>query len=171
MIRLNLGCGDDKREGYINADLYNENADAKFDAAKIPYDDNTVDEIFASHIIEHFHFQQSWEVLREWYRVLKPGGFLKVETPDFHNSCRAFIESNDYIRYNLYSHFFSEPWKPGHTHYFLYTEPQLSWQLSMTGFVNIRRIPPESSYFKRPGGWAEHLYLHLIAYKKIDQKD
>jgi len=165
MIKLNLGCGDDKREGYVNIDLYNANADLQCDVAGLPYNDNTVDEIFSSHVIEHFDWRAGWEVLREWYRVLKPGGVLKIETPDFHWSCAAFVNGTHQQRIRLYSHFFSEPWKPGHTHKFLFTEEQLGWQMSEVGFKDIKRMPPDSSYSKDENALPSSLYLNLWGFK------
>lgn len=147
-IKLHLACGNDYREGYINVDLYDENikVDQKFDVRKIPYPDNSVDEILALHIIEHFDFYEGKEVLKEWYRVLKPGGKLILETPDFLETCREFAESNNDRRIELYVHFFAAPWLEGHVHKFLFTEEQLSTQLKWTGFKNEKRITPLSIY-------------------------
>ena len=96
-IKLHLACGLDYQPGYVNVDLYpqeNAKVDAVFDVKKIPYDDNTVDEIRALHIIEHFDWFEGQEVLKEWYRVLKPGGKLIIETPDFLASCVAFVNGS-----------------------------------------------------------------------------
>jgi citrate lyase synthetase len=44
------------------------------------------------------------------------------------------------MRILMYGHFFAEPWKPGQTHKFLYTETQLKGTLNACGFVDIARI-------------------------------
>ena len=165
MKKLNLGCGSDIREGYVNIDLYNDKADLQCDVTALPYEDSSIDEIFASHIIEHFDFQQSWAVLAEWYRVLKPGGMLKIETPDFFESCKLFVELGSPRHQALYGHFFSEAWKDGHVHKFLYTEIQLKWQLGMAGFREMTRMPPESSYALGPVALPQQVYLNLWAKK------
>jgi ubiquinone/menaquinone biosynthesis C-methylase UbiE len=141
MIRLNLGCGDWVFPGWTNVDLYDPKADLKCDVKKLPYEDNTVDQIYNCHIIEHFHFHEAFDVLREWNRVLKPGGLFEVETCDFLASCKKFIESDEKGRVEMYGHFFAKPWFPGQTHYFLYTETQLRWTLEKCGFKNIVRVP------------------------------
>lgn len=145
MRRLNIGCGDNilpVEEGWINIDMYNDKADVKADMGKLSmFEDNSVDEIYASHIIEHADFREAFDVLREWKRVLKPKGILRIETPDMLKSCKAFVQSDEQGRINLYSHFFSEPWVPGQLHKFLYTETQLRWTLGELGFKNIRTIP------------------------------
>jgi SAM-dependent methyltransferase len=78
-LRLNIGSGDKLvRKGYVNID-------AKFGDMAYPlaYPDNSVDEIYASHILEHFGLHETMNVLKDWARVLKPGGWLKVAVPDF----------------------------------------------------------------------------------------
>jgi len=142
VIRLNLGCGDLLMKGWVNVDLYCELADVKSDVRKLPFPDEYADEIYSSHVIEHFHFKEAFEVLREWNRVLKPGGKITLETPDLYLSCKKFVESdNDYRVANLYPHFFSEAWRgPGFYHLFLYTEEQLRWTLGVCGFKNMNRI-------------------------------
>jgi predicted SAM-dependent methyltransferase len=162
LIKLNLGCGSSVLEGYINCDLYNEDADMKFDAKCLPFDNNSVDEIFASHLIEHFDFFEGQSVLKEWYKKLKIGGRLVVETPDFLNSCKRFIEADENLRIKLYGHFFCWPWVPGQTHKFLYTETQLKWTLNNMGFKNIKRVNPMSVYLIKG---LEDIHLRMVAEK------
>lgn len=140
-MKLNLACGDIIVPGWINVDLYNPKADLKCDVTRLPYEDNSVEEIWASHIIEHFHYYEGFDVLREWLRVLKPGGKIMIETPDMLASCKLFVEGNEQDRINLYGHFFAQPWLgPGQVHKFLYTETQLRWTLEQCGFKNIQRV-------------------------------
>jgi hypothetical protein len=76
-LRLNIGAGDTKIEGFTPIDR-------KFgsEAFPLPYPDNSVEEIRASHILEHFSFGDGIKALSEWVRVLKPGGRLRVAVPD-----------------------------------------------------------------------------------------
>ena len=63
-VKLHLACGDDYIDGYVNVDLYNtKRVDAKFDIRQIPYESNSVDEIKAFHIIEHFDWFEIHDVL------------------------------------------------------------------------------------------------------------
>lgn len=49
-----------------------------------PVADNSVDRLYCSHVLEHFGHRETLDVLKEWVRVLKPGGILQVAVPDFH---------------------------------------------------------------------------------------
>jgi FkbM family methyltransferase len=165
-LKLHLACGFDYLEGYINVDLYPQQGarvDASFDVKKLPYEDNSVDEIRALHIIEHFDFYEGQEVLKEWFRALKPGGKLILETPDLLESCRAFAEGSIDDQVHLYGHLFAQPWIPGQVHKFLFTETQLKTQLGWAGFDRINRIAPMSNYLKSYPN--ERLFLAVEAYK------
>jgi teichuronic acid biosynthesis glycosyltransferase TuaG len=164
-LKLHLACGHDYNEDYINVDLYapdDAKTDLRFDVMQLPYDDNSVDEIKAFHVIEHFDFYQIQQVLKEWHRVLKPGGRLWLETPDFLESCRTFVNADEDFKILLYNHFFAHPWIPGQTHKFLFTETQLTTNLSWAGFKNMRRLPPASNYV-RPDTY--QLFLNMESFK------
>jgi predicted SAM-dependent methyltransferase len=144
-MKLNLGCGGDLLPGYINCDKYYEKADIICDVNKLPFEDNSVEEIFACHIIEHFDFREAFVVLEEWKRVLKDGGLLIVETPDLLETCRAFINASEDQRIALYGHLFSTPWvSEGLIHKFLYTETQLGGTLKSLGFRDVKRVLAQS---------------------------
>lgn len=81
-IRLNLGCGEDRRAGYINVDAYVPTADLQMDIFDLQMDDGMVDEVFSSHMLEHLGKYEVPKVLTEWHRVLKPGGRLCLNLPD-----------------------------------------------------------------------------------------
>ena len=78
-IRLNLGCGNKKVEGFIGVDI--KDADIQADIRKLPFDNESVDEIMAIHVCEHFYFHEISGVLHEWKRVLKPNGRMALELP------------------------------------------------------------------------------------------
>lgn len=85
--RLNLGAGDTPLQDY-------ENIDIKHGEAAYPlenYSDESVDEIRASHLLEHFGMDQAQDVLNEWARVLKPGGLMKIAVPNFDKIVNAYI--------------------------------------------------------------------------------
>jgi SAM-dependent methyltransferase len=80
-LRLNLGCGFKRFEGFVNVDGFG-NPDVKWDLNKMPWpwSDNSVDEIAMHHVLEHL--QDWWGALRECARILQPGGRLEIRVPD-----------------------------------------------------------------------------------------
>lgn len=162
MFKLNLGCGSDYLVGYVNIDLYSDHADQRFDVSSLPYIDNSVDLIRAYHIIEHFDYMKAHDVLKEWNRVLKPGGTIHIETPDFLESCKEFIKADQDGRWNLYGHFFSTGWvNEGLVHKFLYTEYELAKTMTYAGFKNIVRCTPDSNYINNNS----NIFLNVKAIK------
>ena len=83
--KLQIGCGKNALEGWLNTDLtYKKNEIAYLDAGKLfPLPNDTFDYIYSEHIFEHLTFTQGLNMLSECYRVLNPGGHLRLATPDF----------------------------------------------------------------------------------------
>jgi hypothetical protein len=77
-VRLNLGAGDTYIEGYTAIDRK-----LGRDVYPLYVHDESVDEIRASHVLEHFSHREVPAVLEDWARALKPGGLLRVAVPDF----------------------------------------------------------------------------------------
>jgi SAM-dependent methyltransferase len=85
-LKLNIGCGHTRLPGWVNCDqIAHSDADVVFDVQqRWPFEDNTVTEVYASHVIEHLdHPQQFFD---EAWRVLKPHASLWIRTP--HGQCR-----------------------------------------------------------------------------------
>lgn len=93
-LKLNLGCGNMKLEGFINLDISNlHNPDMQMDLMKFPWEfpDNSVDHIVAKDILEHVGNtpQDFINVLKEMYRVSCHGAFWEVQFPH-HRSDLAY---------------------------------------------------------------------------------
>lgn len=84
MLKLNIGAGTTVIPGFtpIDRKLGSE-------AFPLNYPDNSVDEIRASHILEHFSFSDAQKALKEWTRVLKPGGKIRLAVPDLDAAAKA----------------------------------------------------------------------------------
>lgn len=94
-IRLHIGCGSRLFDGYINIDgeyLSGTPGVIIHDITR-PFSlpDNSVDEILSVHVIEHIMRDRVQEMMRDWLRVLKPGGFVAVEWPDFLKMCQEVV--------------------------------------------------------------------------------
>jgi len=64
-------------------------------AKRLPFGDNTFDVVYASHVIEHLPWYQVESAVREWVRVLKPGGTLEVWTPHGLRIAKAFVDAEE----------------------------------------------------------------------------
>src|SRR4051812_8339039 len=80
--KLNLGAGSKPLAGYSNIDAKNKRGTVDTTIYPLPHVDGSVDEIRASHVLEHFSHREIGNVLADWVRALKPGGVLKIAVPD-----------------------------------------------------------------------------------------
>jgi len=96
-MKLDIGCGIKESwyepEGdWIRVDGFiDDPAIIKALAWKLPYEDESIDEIFSSHTLEHINKFQIVDTLKEWRRVLKPEGKLTVRVPDLEWCCNWWI--------------------------------------------------------------------------------
>ena len=90
--KLHLGCGRRFIPGFIHVDLDDfPHIDYRHDVRSLPmFPDNTVKLIYACHVLEYFDRVEVTDVLREWRRVLAPGGTLRVAVPDFAALVRVY---------------------------------------------------------------------------------
>lgn len=96
MIRLHLGCGKIRLPGYINVDIQDGPAvDRVADLRALPWEDGGVDMIYSCAAIEHFGRREWVGVLKEWARVLKPGGLLRLSTADFEAAIERYREAHN----------------------------------------------------------------------------
>jgi ubiquinone/menaquinone biosynthesis C-methylase UbiE len=99
-VKLNLGCGDKILDGYINVDVANERSGKQpniiCDVRNLnSFIDNYADEILAVHVVEHFWRWEVVQILKEWVRVLKPGGKMILECPNLKSACEEFLKEPD----------------------------------------------------------------------------
>ena len=81
-IKLNIGCGNDNRNGYLNIDNRDLGFNMVWDITEgIPFPDNTVESIFCSHMLEHIDDEQAVDFLQECLRVVRVGGTVCIRVP------------------------------------------------------------------------------------------
>ena len=91
-MKLDIGAGPYPRPGYTTVDLYHPaGIRASMDALSL--DDGAVEEIHSSHALEHQAQARVLPTLREWLRVLRPGGRLDLKVPDLRWACRHWLEN------------------------------------------------------------------------------
>ena len=100
---LQVGAGMNLLDGCLNVDLEPQRPDVVYmdAAARFPLPDRCLDYIFSEHLIEHLPYAGGVQMLRESFRVLKPGGKIRIVTPDleFYLSLFATNRSEPQERY------------------------------------------------------------------------
>lgn len=156
VVKLHLGCGTNLAAGWINVDNnYDNNIDLKkldlnWDLTKpLPYKDNSVDLIFHEHFIEHLKKPAGEQFLRECYRLLKPGGVMRMGWPDLARFVRAYATRDkkyfDYISKNVFYGMKYKTWDEligdyfySWDHQYGYTRKHMKMLLKDIGFKDVR---------------------------------
>lgn len=141
-IKLNLGSGDSHIEGFLGIDLYDDRADLKADMTKLPFANESVEEIIAYHCLEHVTPYDINEVLEECNRVLIPGGKIAVEMPDLIEICKDFPLVPKEQKYVLINEMYGYGEHTGQHHYFGWYDEILMDHLFSHGFDNCVRTEP-----------------------------
>lgn len=157
-IKLNLGAGGIEYEGYLSVDKYDSRAHISMDITKLDFDDSSVEEILASHVFEHLNPYHALDILRDWLRVLKPGGKLIMEMPDIEQLCKRFVTASTGERYGILNAIYGSVNTTGvggpdnitSPHLFGWWQQSLWDHLTNAGFTSIvfmdEKIPhPESN--------------------------
>ena len=139
-MKLNLGCGNDIREGYINIDPYTnlKSVDMCADVLDLPFKDNTIDEIYISHVMEHMGIYNIPIVLLEFNRVLKERGLLIIRVPDLKDRLTEFLKSeHPGTRIHTLDNIFGGQTHEGDFHKNGFDEEMLKLQLSRYMFETV----------------------------------
>ena len=91
-MKLHLGCGKRYIPGFIHIDAVDfTHIDHVATIDNLSFiTDNSIDTIYNCHVLEHFKRRDIERVLAEWFRVIKPGGVLRISVPDFGKLCSVY---------------------------------------------------------------------------------
>jgi predicted SAM-dependent methyltransferase len=157
--KLHLGASNKSLPGWLNSDLFPTDGDMVYldVTRRFPINDNTFDYVMAEHMIEHVPYDDAVMMLQECHRVLKPGGRIRIATPDLEvliglhspektesqeqyiewvvNECKldaangndVFVINNNFRAWG---------------HCFLYDRETLKSTMTTAGFVNVTFYKP-----------------------------
>jgi glycosyltransferase involved in cell wall biosynthesis len=159
-LLLNLGCGKDFREGFINIDLFSDDERVVYmDIRSLEFEDNSVDLILASDILEHFSHREIDSILTEWSRVLKPNGEIIIRSPSLKLQTKAYLTgvwNADIASYMI----FGGQTNPGDYHCVAFDQSSINFHLQKAGLqlysYEEQDIPQDKGYIN----------LNFIAYAK-----
>ena len=140
-LKINLGCRRTRIQGFKNIDIRpGQDVDIVADAENLRMIETaSVDEVYASNILEHFPLVRTVEVLREWCRVLRPGGKLWLSVPDWDAVYEIYTKQGMLTEWVLY-HLYGEQGYDFQYHYLIFTYPNLRALLDQAGFRGASRI-------------------------------
>jgi len=175
-VYLHLGCGKVNHPKFINIDgLPHSHVHyvQRIDKLK-RFSDESVDLIYASHCLEHFHYNQTEKILREWFRVLHKGSILRLSVPDFDLLLRIYSE-NDNDPDVILPQLLGGQNNKYNFHYTALNIVNLSRMLRSVGFRKIRKWTPGqgdlttfddfSTYRKEANGNLYEVSLNIEAEK------
>ena len=146
---LQLGSGFVSIPGFWNIDSdYFLNPDIVAGVEKIKLADNAVQTLYCVHILEHVDRTKKMQILREWFRVLKPGGSLYVAVPDFEALAKFYlscieqydIEKNRAIADRIMRVVHGGQAHKADKHNYGYSFSTLSSFLTMAGFTHVEKF-------------------------------
>ena len=145
LIKLNLGCWKRNIPGFINVDQCNMphiHYQRNVDDLSI-FENESAELIYASHVFEYFDRVKGVEVLKEWFRVLAPGGVLRIAVPDFQKIVVIYnlfkdIQKTLGLLYGKMEVQVGDNWETIY-HKTVYDYESLKEILEAAGFTNVRR--------------------------------
>jgi predicted SAM-dependent methyltransferase len=167
--RLNLACGPNRKEGWINIDL-TADVDLQLDLReRLPFPNDSVEVIYSEHFFEHLNYPSFADsngfaglelsgyksevlfFLRECYRVLVPGGLFSVGVPDAEPALIAYANRDEQAFdvprrmhwhpdwCDTFMHQVNYAFRQGHEHKYAYDSETLALVLEHAGFVEVNR--------------------------------
>ena len=112
--------------------------------------DGSIETIYASHVLEHVPYNREMlKTLKEWFRVLAPGGSVMISVPDLETLCRLFLhpQMTTEHRFHIMRMMFGGQIDPHDFHYAGLDWNFLATYLKQAGFIEIARVP-EFGLFK-----------------------
>ena len=147
-MKINLGCGKNYIPGFVHVDLDDyPHIDNRSDVRDLSFfSDNSADLIYSSHTLEYFDRYEVIDVLKEWYRVLKPKGILRIAVPDFEAIVKVYQKYKDLDYQGILGPLYGRwPYKSTGEevgiiyHKTTYDFKSLKKVLKQAGFINIKR--------------------------------
>lgn len=138
--KVNLGCGRDHLDGYLNIDII-EPADVIMDIRNLDFEDNSLEEVRSSHVLEHISMHETIKVLKEMYRVLRYEGLVHIEVPDLEYCLTEWLKTKDENpnKWNFYlMRIFGSQLTEFEYHKTGFTESRIIELLESVGFKNIK---------------------------------
>ena len=173
-MKLHIG-GMEKKEGWkiLNIqknDGKEKNVDFVGDISDLSqFDDGSIEEVYASHTLEHVNQKNIKKTIEGIFRVLKDDGKFYVSVPDMDMLCKIFLDPKPPlgIKYEVMRMIFGGQTDEFDFHYFGYNMSFIEYFFKKAGFKKIERVK-SFSLFKDTSEFLFYgvpISLNVIAYK------
>jgi predicted SAM-dependent methyltransferase len=173
-LKINLGSGNKPLPGFVNVDALPDAPDVDVVAdisERIPLDDGCAELVYASHLLEHFPHAKTLDMLREWRRLLQPGGRLMIAVPNLDVIARVLVERRGWFTPP------NSPWvgviyggqkDQWDFHKAGFTPAWLSYLLTEAGFGSVHQVERFHDIAKgdmshAPAPFGQNISLNMIA--------
>jgi predicted SAM-dependent methyltransferase len=165
-LKINLGCGGRQFPGYIHVDLDDHDfIDHRHDFRTLPmFDDNTADLIYCCGAFAYIDRDDALTVLKEWNRVLKVGGILRLSVTDFEKTIKLYHDSGDIESLGILGPLFGK-WKikNGNHEMYIYQKTVYDFKsikdkFEKSGFNNVRKWDWKKEF---PPGYDDHAAAYV----------
>ena len=153
-IKLHLGCGNISLDGFINIDLLpSKSVDVVEDIRELKsFTEESVDLIYACHVLEHISRREYKKVLKRWYSLLKPSGILRLSVPNLREWFKYYFETGNFKI--LLSALYGGQENKYNYHYMGWDEETLREDLLEAGFTDIRNYDWQTTEHSSIKDWS-----------------
>lgn len=148
-LKVNLGCGNAKIEGFENVDIDPKlKPDLIVDITKhLPYEDDSVDEVWMIHVIEHIQKKFHFGIFREINRILRPEGILVLAYPEFCKCATNYMNNVKGKRDFWEATIYGRQQTPSDYHVSIIDTPLLTTLLVSLGFGVTTQPQEDAEYY------------------------
>jgi predicted SAM-dependent methyltransferase len=167
-----LGCGNSHITGAVNVDI---NPDLKPDKIydirdPLPFEDNSFEEVYLFHTIEHIEKKYHLNIFKEIYRVLKSCGLFYMSYPEFKIIAQNWINNKDNNRDFWEATIYGRQLYPSDYHVCILDKSSLYETLKIIGYKNIifkpEKFEPYNTVMIAEKGKPQKSY-ELVLYEEI----
>ena len=152
-LQLHLGCNTvDFGPDWVHIDAAHHPHVSSHNVKELPFADGSASIVYSSHMFEYFDRDEAKEVLAEWFRVLMPGGTVRIAVPDFEAVARLYLDETTEVTLDTYVGMLFGKWTVGKGaaspspldgqnifHRTVYDRRSLTAGLEAAGFEDVRK--------------------------------
>jgi len=160
-MNLHLGSGGKNHPDYINIDIIYQPGVDSIDNVRFlrRYKENSIDKIYACHVLEHFPRWDYMSVLKRWHSLLKPGGRLRIAVPNFEAIVKCYNEGKSLD--NFIGLLYGGQDYSNNNHFIIWDFNLLEKNLKELGFKNINKYDWNQDDFSSIDDFSKSYIPHM----------